>query len=159
MKNPNFLPNTRSTDSVFGEGGLLDRMFDASFPWKVLRAVNDASPVQTSTFFPSIDVKSDDKAYTVHAEVPGVKKDDIQLEVHDGILILKGEKKEEISDNKTAHVIERRFGSFERSMRLPDDADVDSISATHADGVLIVTIPRIVSKENKKSIAITSTDA
>ena len=77
------------------------------------------------------------------------------------MLILSGEKKEEVSEGEgtTKHVVERRYGSFERSMTLPDDADIDNIRASHKNGVLTITIPRIQPKENKKAIDIQSEDA
>ncbi len=144
------LPRTYA-DPLFDRGGLIDQMFNASFPWKMLKTF---VPEESETFLPSLDVRSDEKAYTVHAEIPGVSKDNVKLEVHDGQLVLSGEKKEEVTDGETKHVIERRFGSFERTMTLPDDADVEHISASHKDGVLTVTIPRATPKENRKSIAI-----
>ncbi len=145
-----YLPTTFS-DPFFGRDGLVDQMFSTSFPWKMLKSF---APEESETFLPSLDVRSDEKAYTVHAEIPGVSKDGVKLEVHDGRLVLSGEKKEEVADGETKHVIERRFGSFERTMTLPDDADVEHITANHKDGVLTVTIPRVTPKENRKSIAI-----
>ena len=163
MSNRYFLPREfAGNDPIFSNGGLLDRMFDTSFPWKVLKAVNDLAPSeQKSDFLPKIDVKSDAKAYSVQAEIPGVQKDEVKVEVHDGMLILSGEKKEEVSEGEgtTKHVVERRYGSFERSMTLPDDADIDNIRAAHKNGVLTITIPRTQPKENKKAIDIQSEDA
>ncbi len=115
------LPRTFA-DPFFGRNSLVDQMITTSFPWKMLKSF---ASEQSETFLPSLDVRSDEKAYTVHAEIPGVSKDGVKLEVHDGILVLSGEKKEEVADGKTKHVIERRFGSFERTMTLPDDADVE----------------------------------
>ena len=139
---------------------VLDRMFDTSFPYKLLKAFTpeQGTSAASASFLPSIDVTSDAKAYTIHAEIPGVSKDNVKLEVHDGVLVLSGEKKDERTegDGKTAHVVERSFGSFERRMTLPEDADVEHITANHANGVLTVSIPRTMPKEIKKSISITS---
>ena len=137
---------------------VLDRMFDASFPYKLLKAFTPEQGQKSTDFLPSIDVTSDAKAYTIHAEIPGVSKDNVKLEIHDGVLVLSGEKKDERTegDGKTAHVVERSFGSFERRMTLPEDADVEHITANHANGVLTVSIPRTTPKETKKSISITS---
>ncbi len=160
MINRVFLPR-KQQDPFFGDGGLVDRMFDASFPYKLLKAFAPDTDATSSAFLPSIDVKSDDKAYTIHAEIPGVAKENVKLEVHDGVLVLSGEKKDEVTSGEgtTAHVVERRFGSFERRMTLPDDADVDHIKANHKNGVLTVEIPRVAPKETKKAISITSTEA
>ena len=147
----NNLPKTYS-DPFFGNGGLVDQMFDASFPWKFLKSLRHE--VESQSFMPSLDITSDEKAYTIHAEIPGLSKDDVKLEVHEHTLVLSGEKKEERKDGKTSHVIERRYGSFERTMTLPDDADIDHITASNKDDVLTVTIPRTTPKENRKAITI-----
>ncbi|MBQ7457265.1 MAG: Hsp20/alpha crystallin family protein [Desulfovibrio sp.] len=158
MRTRYFLPKTVD-DNPFRQGGLIDRMFDTSLPWKILKTF--AEPENTGkdvAFLPRLDVKSDDKEYSIHVEIPGVSKDNVKLEVHDGMLLIAGEKKEDVTD-KTSHVLERRFGSFERQLSLPEDADIEHITATHKNGVLIVTIPRVAPKENKKTITITSSEA
>ncbi|MBQ7607403.1 MAG: Hsp20/alpha crystallin family protein [Desulfovibrionaceae bacterium] len=147
-----FLPSSFGVDPFFGEENVLKRIFANPLPWKLLNA---ALPEQsTKSFLPSLDITSDEKAYTIHAEIPGMSKDDVKLEVHEHTLVLSGEKKEERKDGKTSHVIERRYGSFERTMTLPDDADIDHITASNKDGVLTITIPRTAHKENRKAITI-----
>ena len=90
---------------------------------------------------PSMDLTSDEKAYTLHVEVPGVEADDVKLTVRDNAVIISGEKKRETED-KNHHVTERVFGSFQRAISLPEDADVEGITAAHKNGVLCVTLPR-----------------
>ncbi len=103
---------------------------------------------------PRVDLTSDDKAYSLKVEVPGVEPDDVKISVHDGMLEISGEKKCETED-KEKHVTERTYGSFRRSMSLAEDADVDAITAAHKNGVLTVTIPRLAeSKSKEKVIAI-----
>ena len=103
---------------------------------------------------PRVDLTSDDKAYTLKVEVPGVEPDEVKLSVHDGVLEISGEKKCETED-KEKHVTERTYGSFSRSMTLAEDADIDAITAAHKNGVLTVTIPRLAeSKSKEKVIAI-----
>lgn len=164
MSDRYFLPRT-FTDSndlnPFSQGGLIDRMFDASFPWKMLKAFHqDFSKDQDMNFLPKLDIKSDAQQYQITAEIPGVAKDNVKLEVHDGVLVLSGEKKEEKTEgdqkNQQVHVLERRYGSFERSMTLPEDADVEHIKAQHKDGVLTVSIPRKAPQQNKKVISISA---
>jgi HSP20 family protein len=143
----------------FSSGGLIDRMFEASFPWKMLKAFEDGMPHEKAeSFTPSLDITSDEKEYTLIADVPGVEKENVTLEVRDNVLKLSGEKKEEQKEKNgnTCLVVERCYGSFERAMTLPDDADVDHITASHKDGVLTVHIPRKNHTENTKSIAITA---
>ena len=100
---------------------------------------------------PRADLTSDDKAYTLKVEVPGVEPDDVKLSVHDGMLEISGEKKCE-TDDKEKHVMERSFGSFCRRMSLAEDADIDAISAAHKNGVLTVTIPRLAESKNKEKV-------
>ena len=100
---------------------------------------------------PRVDLTSDDKAYTLKVEVPGVEPDDVKLSVHDGMLEISGEKKCE-SEDKEKHVTERSFGSFCRRMSLAEDADIDAIAASHKNGVLTVTIPRLAESMNKEKV-------
>lgn len=92
-------------------------------------------------FAPAMDVTENDDHYTVTAEVPGAKKKDVTIELNDGMLTIRGEKRYERDekDERRRHV-ERSFGTFSRSFSLPADADVDHIDARYADGVLTVEI-------------------
>ena len=100
-------------------------------------------------FMPSVDVTSDDKAYAMKVELPGVAPEAVKLEVNDGMLTLSGEKKEEKKDEQTQEVRECSYGSFARSMSLPEDADVEHITATSKDGILTVSIPRKAPDQSK----------
>jgi HSP20 family protein len=92
---------------------------------------------------PVVDITEADGEYLVKAEVPGVKKGDLTLEVREGVLTLRGEKKEEREEGKDkARRLERVFGAFSRSFSLPADANADRIEASFSDGVLKITIPK-----------------
>ena len=103
---------------------------------------------------PSLDIHSDDKAYTIHMEVPGVDPDEVKVEVRDGMLTVEGEKKMEScaapaaegekaeAKEPVCHVQERVYGSFCRQIGLAEDADVENISASPKNGVLTIVIPR-----------------
>lgn len=94
---------------------------------------------------PSIDVKETDKGIEVTAELPGVDEKDIELELNDDVLTIKGEKKmeKEEKDEKTGyHLMERSYGSFTRSIRLPYPVKTDAVTAEFDKGVLKVTCPR-----------------
>ena len=94
-------------------------------------------------FAPKVDVKEDEKAYKVVAELPGAAKDRIKVEVDGGRLTLSAEVEEEKNEEKEHyHVRERRFGSFRRVFTLPDNADAGNIEAVNKDGVLTITIPK-----------------
>ena len=82
-------------------------------------------------------------AYRISVELPGVEEGDIDLQAHDGVLTLKGEKKTEREEKgETWYFSERQYGAFSRSFRLPPDADEANVSAELKDGVLHVTVPK-----------------
>jgi len=100
-------------------------------------------------FAAPIDLKESEKAYTLEAELPGMSEKDIELELHDGVLTLKGEKRSERDEKKDDyHVTERSFGSVRRTIRVPDGVDDSKISADFKNGVLTVTLPK--SKDAQK---------
>jgi HSP20 family protein len=102
---------------------------------------------------PRIDVRESDKAFTIDAELPGMDEDDIELTLSDGLLTLKGEKKEEREEKKEDYYLsERRYGSFKRTFRVPDSVEQDEVSASFRKGVLTVAMPKSakVRKEEKR---------
>lgn len=106
-------------------------------------------------FVPRIDIKENKTNYKIIAELPGMEKDDVKVEVNDHILTVAGEKKEEKEEKEDNYYwVERSYGSFHRSFSLPEDIKEDKIKAGFKNGVLTLTIPR--SKEqNAKEIDIT----
>lgn len=102
----------------------------------------------SNVFTPRVDVTEDNDNLYVHAEIPGVDKNDIKVSVTDGVLTISGEKKNETRDeNKNYYRIERTSGSFSRSFTLPAEVISDKISAEYKDGVLHITLPK--SEESK----------
>ena len=94
-------------------------------------------------FAPAIDVYEDDEKVTVEAELPGLTKDDVEITVENGVLTLRGQKEQrEEKEEKDYHRIERRYGRFERSFRLPEYADDTNADATFSDGILTITLPK-----------------
>ncbi|GEO85085.1 MULTISPECIES: Hsp20/alpha crystallin family protein [Alphaproteobacteria] len=92
---------------------------------------------------PSIDVVEKDDQIVLTAELPGISEDDIDVSIRNGVLSLKGEKKMEKKDEKdNYHVVERRYGSFQRSMSLPPSVDEAAVAAKFDKGVLTVTMPK-----------------
>lgn len=109
-------------------------------------------------FRPQIDVSGDEKCYQISLDVPGMNESDLSLEVKDDVLIIKGEK-EQRSEDKDKHYyrVERSYGSFQRTLSLPDDADSDAIKANLDKGVLKLKIPRrAISDQAVKRISISS---
>jgi HSP20 family protein len=104
----------------------------------------------TELSIPAADFSEDDKSFTVTAELPGIDEKDIDVSVSGGMLVVKGEKKQEMEEkNKNYYVSERAYGSFQRSFTLPEGIDQDKIAASFAKGVLTVTLPK--SAEAQKS--------
>ena len=92
---------------------------------------------------PASEASSDEKAYRIAIELPGVEEKDIDVTVDEGMVTVKGEKKEEREEKgDTWYFSERQYGSFSRSFRLPADADQGKVSADLKDGVLTLTVAR-----------------
>src|SRR5690606_16760109 len=133
----------------------MDRMFDSFF---------GGGPMLQAPFgggnggflMPQIEVKETPKAYRVTAELPGMAEDEVEVTLSDGLLTLQGEKRSETSDEKdNYHVTERRYGSFQRSIRLPDSIDEAKAAAHFDKGVLTVEVPkRAEAQKSPKKIAI-----
>ena len=95
---------------------------------------------------PAIDLQETDKEYLLKADLPDVKKDDVKIDVRDGVLTVEGERKQEKEEKgKKFHRIERSYGKFVRRMALPTDVDDQQIAAEFKDGVLSVHLPKSAS--------------
>ena len=100
---------------------------------------------------PAVDIKETDNDFVIHADLPGVKPDDIEVTAENGVLTIKGtreSKKEEEKENYKR--VERFSGSFMRRFTLPDSADLEKISAKTKDGVLELVIPKSEKTKPKK---------
>ena len=109
-------------------------------------------PVQkVDIFTPAVNEKVDEKGYYLEVDLPGVKKEDIEISVNEGVLTISGERKLEKKEEKDNYTrIESFFGRFERAFKLPADADLDNIDAKYENGVLKIFIPRKSKPEGKK---------
>lgn len=100
---------------------------------------------------PSIDLSETDKAVEVKLDVPGVKAKEIDIQLNGNLLTVSGERKEEEEKKgKTFHRIERRYGSFSRSVTLPCPVQEDEVAAEYRDGVLSITLPKTEEAKSKK---------
>ena len=91
----------------------------------------------------AVDVAEDDKAYTITAELPGIDEKDVDVNITEDVLTLKGEKRAEKEEKDKSHYLcERSYGVFQRSFTLPSDVDANKIDAKFAKGVLTVTLPK-----------------
>ncbi|GAB6074845.1 Hsp20/alpha crystallin family protein [Nautilia lithotrophica] len=109
-------------------------------------------PVQkVESFTPAVNEKVDEKGYYLEIDLPGVEKENIEISVNEGILTISGERKLERKEEKENYTrIESFFGRFERSFKLPADADADNIEAKYENGVLKLFIPKRPKPEGKK---------
>lgn len=99
---------------------------------------------------PAIDIEEKDGKYLVKADLPGMKKGDIHVELKDGYLTLRGERKSEHEENNdNYHRIERTYGTFERTFRVPEGVTEKDIHAKYKDGVLELTVPAPKAEEPK----------
>lgn len=94
-------------------------------------------------WLPPADITETDDAYRIDLEVPAVAADDVDVSVNDGVLTVSGERKSETeSDEGKRHRVERRWGTFSRSFRLPENVDENGIEARCRDGVLYLTVAK-----------------
>lgn len=125
----------RSFRPSYGE---FDRWFD-----EVANAYSAVKAPANGTWNPSVDVYETEDSYVLKAELPGVNKEDIKIDINNNTLTLKGEKKLEQKTEKDNYVrIERRYGSFMRTFALSDKVDSGNIKAGYKDGVLEITLPK-----------------
>ncbi len=102
-------------------------------------------------FMPAFDVSETENELIITAEVPGMDKKDLDIHLSEGVLTVKGEKKQETEEKKeNYHCVERRYGAFSRTMRLPVDVDTDKVDAAYKDGVLKITLPKSETAKPRK---------
>ncbi len=127
-------------------------------PWNVLQQLQremntlfenrlpgegENSNVATSDWAPAVDIKEEDDRFLVQADIPGVDPKDIEVNMENGILSIKGERKSEHTEEKEGYKrIERVYGTFHRRFTLPESADPDGITAKSKHGTLEIVIPK-----------------
>lgn len=112
---------------------------------------NDSLNTRKTTFKPSVDISETDNSFEVSVALPGLKKEDIQVDLDNGRLTISGERKfEKEEDGKNYHRVESSFGTFSRSFYLPDTIDENSVEAKYQDGVLNITIAKSEEKVKKQ---------
>ena len=136
----------------------MDRWFDDAFKSFGMPSMLSELESKSAMFRPQIDVCGDDNCYQISLDVPGMTESDLKLEIKDDVLTIKGQK-EERSEDKDKHYyrVERSYGSFQRTLALPEDANADEIKAELDKGVLRLEIPRrATSDQEVKRISINS---
>ena len=114
---------------------------DRFFPHGVARESEEAETA--GNWLPAVDISEDDKAYHIHADLPGVNPDDIEVSMDKGMLTIKGSRQSEHTESGADYKrVERIHGSFFRRFSLPDNVDPDRIQARSNHGVLEVAVPK-----------------
>ena len=109
------------------------------------------SATSASPLLPSMDVSDTEKEIEITAELPGLEEKDVQLNVADNLLTIRGEKKSHREEKeKDYRLVERSYGSFQRTIELPNGVNPDSIQATISKGVLKVVVPKPAPAQTKK---------
>ncbi len=134
--------------------GDVDTLFSQLVP--SLRRLALESSGKKLDWAPSADISETDKEYVIRAELPAVNKEDVQVTFDDGIITIKGERKQHKDDkNEKFHRVENFYGSFERSFSLPDNVNADTIRCESKDGILTVHIPKTeTQKQRAKQITV-----
>jgi HSP20 family protein len=124
-----------------------DHMFSNFFP----SAVADGDNSEPISWQPRVDVVETVEAYELSADVPGVGKEDIQINLHDGVLSISGERSSrDITEADSVVQLERHTGRFYRSFSLPNKIDSKKIDARFENGVLFVTVPKMEETKPQK---------
>jgi HSP20 family protein len=122
----------REVDTLQGE---VNRVFDAFF--------GNGPGTRVRRWVPAMDLVETDENLVLRADLPGLAKDDVELEVKDGVLTISGERRADHEEKSEGYYrVERAFGRFSRSLTIPDGVDAEAIAADFSDGVLEVRIPK-----------------
>ena len=106
-------------------------------------ALSSALPSALRSFVPRVDISEDEKHYLVTADVPGMKPEELDIQVENNVLTIRGERKYESRGEKHGyHRIERHYGSFQRSFALPEGVNAEAIEATVENGTLTLSVPK-----------------
>jgi HSP20 family protein len=125
----------------------MNRLFSES----VSRVTGRSDEVFGGQWAPTVDIFEDDQAFVVRADLPGLEIKDIDLQIQENILTLKGERRmEKEVDKDRYHRIERSYGSFQRSFTLPNIVDPEKVKARFKDGVLEIRIPKLEKAKPKQ---------
>ncbi|OFW22869.1 MAG: heat-shock protein Hsp20 [Acidobacteria bacterium RIFCSPLOWO2_02_FULL_65_29] len=120
------------------------------FSQPLARRTADDGDSLSADWAPAVDVQETDKEYLVKADLPEVKKEDVAVDIQDGMLSVRGERHQEKEEKgKKFHRIERAYGRFERRLALPSEVDAQKVAAEFKDGVLKVHLPKSATAQPK----------
>jgi HSP20 family protein len=131
---------------MLGIQGDINRMFDNFFGLR--RTQRDMDGMRWT---PRVNIEENDDRFELTAEIPGMEKNDINIDLRDHVLLIKGEKKfEKEKENKDFQIFERCYGEFARTFTLPENVDTDKIEAEYKNGILMINIPKIEQAQPKE---------
>jgi HSP20 family protein len=137
----------------------IDRLFDdfnvGSWRSPFGRTVFDTEPFWRGEIswgkIPAVDIAETENAYEITAELPGIEEKNVEVKHADGMLTIKGEKRDEREEkNDNYYLSERNYGAFQRSFRVPESVDADKVEASFKNGVLTVTLPKTREAQKKE---------
>ncbi len=155
----NLEKNIEQNNSPEGEGGIMNRDL---MPWSPLREIMsmretmdrffDEPTTRSSTLFhPAVGIRESEKELVIEADIPGVKEEDLDVEIENDKVVIKGERKHKQETKKEDYYhMESSYGSFSRMVSLPSYVDSSKAEAEFKDGVLEIKIPKVVEKQSKK---------
>ncbi|MCS1410535.1 MAG: Spore protein SP21 [Verrucomicrobia subdivision 3 bacterium] len=133
--------------SPFREMDALSNLF---FGDRVFTGPGASNSIELRDWSPLVDITESDNEYLVKAELPEVAREDIAVRVEDGVLSLSGERKAEVvKDEEKIHRVERAYGKFTRTFRVPENADGAKATANYKGGVLRVVLPKVAAAKPK----------
>lgn len=138
-------------------GGLMDDFMPQNFSSMLDRFFQDSvnQRQRMADFNPSVDTCETESGYEIELTLPGLKKEDIRIELQEGRLTVSGERKfRNENKDKRYHVVESQYGSFSRSFQLPNNIDPAAINAEFQDGILHLSVPKDQQKTRKHQIQI-----
>jgi HSP20 family protein len=132
----------------------MNQVFDSMLGGLMRRSGGQQS-TEITEWAPAIDVVTDDGNLVLTAELPGVKQEDVDITLHEGVLTISGERKTEQEEERGGYYVrERRYGSFSRSLSVPEGVDESKIHASYENGVLEVTVEGAAVVQEPKRIQI-----
>jgi HSP20 family protein len=136
-------PAARESSPFFALQQEIDRLFDGFSATFAGRSTKDLTP--------TMDIAETDKDIEITVELPGMQEKDVQLDIADNVLTIRGEKRDEREETKKDyHLVERSYGSFLRTVELPPSVNADQIKAEMTKGVLKIAVPKPVPTQTKK---------
>ncbi len=126
-------------------------VFDKRFSDILDDFFKDAVSTRQNGFTPRIDIVETETGFELEVQLPGIKKEDINVNIENNVLSVSGERKfDDKQEGKKFHRVESRFGAFNRTVQLPDNIDPESVKASYKDGILSIAIDKSEKKSSKQ---------